>query len=93
MLERRTKLRAKVALPGHATFPSATAEVRCLVVNFSNVGACLSFSTGMVPPRMFSLRVGPDPKPYEVRVAWRRAADVGVAFLAPRAGSPDVIVG
>ena len=93
MEERRAKLRAKVALTGHAAFPSAVAEVPCLVLNVSNIGACLSFPTGMPVPRLFSLRIGPDPKPYAVRVAWRRASDVGVAFLAARAQAPDVIPG
>ncbi|MGU3665097.1 PilZ domain-containing protein [Methylobacterium sp. A49B] len=93
MEERRAKLRAKVALTGHAAFPSAAAEVRCLVINVSNIGACLSFPSGVPVPRMFNLRIGPDPKPHAVRVAWRRASDVGVAFLASRARTPDVIPG
>lgn len=93
MFERRSKLRAKVALPGHAAFPSAAAEVRCVVINLSNVGACISFPTGVPVPRLFSLRIGLDPKPHEMRVIWRRESDVGVAFLAPRANVPDVIPG
>lgn len=93
MEERRAKLRAKVALPGHAAFPSAAAEVQCLVLNVSNIGACLSFPAGVPVPRMFDLRIGADPKPHAVRVAWRRASDVGVAFLASRIGTPDVIPG
>ncbi len=93
MEERRAKLRAKVALSGHAAFPSTVAEVACLVINVSNIGACLSFPAGVAIPRMFSLRIGPDPKSYAVRVAWRRASDVGVAFLASRTRAPDVIPG
>ena len=93
MEERRAKLRAKVGLTGHAAFPSAAAEVPCLVINLSNIGACLSFPAGMPVPRMFDLRIGVDPKPYAVRVAWRRAGDVGVAFVVSRAQAPDVIPG
>jgi hypothetical protein len=92
MEERRAKLRAKVVLPGQAVFPNAAA-VSCMVINVSNIGACLSFPEGVPVPRMFSLRIGPDPNPYAVRVAWRRAGDVGVAFLASRAGVPDVLPG
>lgn len=93
MLERRAKLRAKIALPGHAAFPGAAAGVRCLVVNLSTIGACLSFGTGTRVPKHFSLRIGVDRESYPVRVAWRRESDVGVAFVAPRAGVPDVIHG
>jgi hypothetical protein len=91
MLERREKLRAKVAIPGYAAFPGVALETRCLIVDLSGAGACLSFATGLPVPRLFSLRFGSNPKAHEVRVAWKRNSDVGVAFLTPRVDVPDVL--
>jgi len=51
----------------------------------------LSFATGLPVPRLFSLRFGSNPKAHEVRVAWKRNSDVGVAFLTPRVDVPDVL--
>ncbi|GAB6971914.1 PilZ domain-containing protein [Methylobacterium phyllosphaerae] len=92
MLERRTKLRAHAAVPGRAIFSMATAEASCVVVDFSAAGACVRFAEGVSPPRLFNLHIGPDPEPCAVRVVWRRAAHVGVAFLKARA-APDVVPG
>jgi hypothetical protein len=92
MLERRAKLRAHTALPGHAAFATLDAEVACTILDFSSVGACLTFEDGVAVPRLFALRIGLDPDVYEVRVVWRRPDRLGVAFLNPRA-IPDVVAG
>lgn len=92
MLERRAKYRAKTALPGSAAFARAAAETPCVVLNLSGRGACVAFAPDVQTPRVFELRIGPDPELQTVRVVWRRTNTVGVAFLAPRS-VPDVIPG
>ncbi len=93
MFERRTKARAKTALPGGAAFAKSAAEVQCVVLNLSGIGACVAFPPGTDMPRMFELRIGLAPERRTVRVIWRRTNTVGVAFLVPRVNVPDVIPG
>lgn len=93
MLERRVKYRAKTALPGGAKFAKVQAEIQCVVLNLSGRGACVAFAPGVEVPRLFMLRIGPDPQLQTVRVVWRRTNTVGVAFVTPRADVPDVIPG
>lgn len=92
MLERRVKHRAKTALPGSAAFAKSADEAQCVVLNLSGFGACIAFAPDADVPRVFELRIGLAPEMQTVRVIWRRANTVGVAFLTPRA-VPDVIPG
>jgi hypothetical protein len=92
VFERRAKYRAKTALPGSAALVKAAADTPCVVLNLSAYGACIAFAPDAEVPRLFQLSVGPDPALQTVRVIWRRANTVGVAFLAPRA-APDVMPG
>ena len=92
MYERRAKLRVRATIEGHAAFPGVDAEVRCLVVNHSPVGACLSFVPGTTVPRYFNLAIGHEPAASPVRLVWKREDAAGVAFVAPRS-VPDVIPG
>jgi hypothetical protein len=93
MCERRAKLRVRTTIEGRAAFPGGRTDVRCIVTNFSPVGACLSFVPGTTVPRMFQLAIGQEPAASLVRVVWRREEVVGVAYQVPRAGVPDVIPG
>jgi hypothetical protein len=93
VLERRAKYRASTALPGGAAFARTNAEVQCVVLNLSGYGACVAFAPSIEVPRVFQLRIGPDPQLQPVRVVWRRSNTVGVGFITPRAGVPDVIPG
>ncbi|WP_370693846.1 PilZ domain-containing protein [Methylobacterium sp. NEAU K] len=93
MQQRREKLRVQATVEGRASLPGREADVRCIVLNFSPIGACLAFSAGTTVPRVFDLAIGAEPAASTVRVVWRREDVVGVAFLAPRARVPDVIPG
>ena len=93
MYERRGKLRVTATIEGHASFPGIDTDTRCIVTNFSPVGACLSFTPGVTVPRMFELAIGQEPIASAVRVVWRRQDLVGVAFQATRANVPDVVPG
>jgi len=92
MNERRAKLRADTVVHGRATFAGDAHGVRCTALNFSPAGACLMFPGGTPVPRYFQLALGLEPAASDVRVVWRRAEVVGVAFVAPRA-VPDVLPG
>lgn len=92
MDERRAKLRADTAVVGRAAFAGGATDVHCVALNFSPIGACLTFPAGTPVPRHFRLALGLEPAASDVRVVWRRADVVGVAFVAPRA-VPDVIAG
>jgi hypothetical protein len=89
VLERRAKHRAKIALSASADFPGIGASEACVVLNLSVQGACVAFAPGTKAPRLFELRIGPDPISHTVRVIWRSQHTVGVAFLQPR-NAPDV---
>jgi len=93
MYERRGKLRVTATIEGHASFPGINTDARCIVTNFSPVGACLSFAPGVTVPRMFELAIGQEPVASAVRVVWRREDLVGVAYTTARSQVPDVIPG
>lgn len=93
MLERRFKLRADTTIAGRAAFAGVEHDVSCMALNFSPAGACLAFPAGTNVPRFFDLVLGLEPAPSPVRVVWRRAERVGVAFQDARPHVPDVIPG
>lgn len=93
MHERRWKLRADTTIMGRAAFAGAEHDVDCIALNFSPIGACLTFPAGTSVPRHFDLVLGLEPAPSPVRVVWRRAERVGVAFQDARPHVPDVIPG
>ncbi|AWN40582.1 PilZ domain-containing protein [Methylobacterium durans] len=77
--ERRRSVRTTANLPGTATFTSGR-QVACTVVDHSDTGAKLAFtSIGLLPER-FELTFGVR-KARTVSVVWRRGAEVGVAFV------------
>ncbi|WP_192707109.1 PilZ domain-containing protein [Methylobacterium sp. OAE515] len=93
MHERRWKLRADTAVSGRAAFAGSEHDVGCMALNFSPVGACLAFPAGTTVPRYFDLVLGLEPAPSPVRVVWRQAERVGVAFQDARPHVPDVMPG
>lgn len=77
-LERRRSDRRVVEAPGVIHLENGR-QRECRVVNLSDTGAKLAVAAGLMLPERFSLALGIR-RPRPVRVAWRKGAELGVAF-------------
>jgi hypothetical protein len=90
MQDRRTTTRTRTYFGGQIAFNRRMSVMDCLVRNISAEGAKLVFSETSTVPQEFDLSVHKNERTYRAKVIWRRADEVGVAFLEPRPQSAPV---
>lgn len=82
MVEKRSARRSRLFLKGQLLLDGSGSKLDCLVCDISETGARLQVSedAALLPDR-FVLFVPKTNVTHQVRVAWRAAGEVGVAFL------------
>jgi hypothetical protein len=84
--ERRRELRHRTLKLGHIAFNRA-GTIDCRVRNLSSLGAGLEVASQLGIPDEFLLLVEHGNINQRCRVAWRNATQMGVEFVAVRAGT------
>ena len=88
MHNRRTDDRRRILSTGRLVAPGAGAATDCVLQDLSAGGARLLVAAPQEAPARGTLALGPGETPRPVRVVWRGASAIGVAFLEPaRAGA------
>jgi hypothetical protein len=82
MGEKRTAPRQRVLKGGRIVFNSGRSTIDCTVRNLSPGGAKLGVASVVGIPDRFSLLLTGNEAPRACRVTWRRANDLGVAFVS-----------
>lgn len=80
--DRRRHVRRRVLKHGKALFNDQKSIIDCTVRDLSEGGARLSCSQALSLPNAFLLILVADRQMRKVRVAWRRAEELGVEFLS-----------
>jgi hypothetical protein len=62
------------------SFNGGYGALECVVKNFSERGARLSFGEATAVPPRFDLRIGPDGGWRRASVKWRKAGEIGIAY-------------
>jgi hypothetical protein len=78
--ERRTSARHRVLKGAHIIFKGHGAAFDCTVSNLSDGGACLRVESPIGIPDTFDLVLN-DASVRRCRVTWRKATQIGVAFV------------
>ncbi len=81
--ERRAHPRRRVLKKVKAVFNSNQSVLDCIMRDVSQGGARLSCSQAILLPDHFTLVFMSERELRDVRVAWRRLDEVGVAFVSP----------
>ena len=80
MQDRRESVRDKVFLGGVAEISTQGSTMDCVVRNISEHGACVElYSAGTLPEEM-NLTIARKGRSFLVRLIWRQANKVGLAF-------------
>ena len=79
-MDQRSATRVRTFLRATATYNHGNSTARCLVRDFSELGARLELrDTGALPER-FDLHLPRTDETYHARLVWRGADQVGVSF-------------
>ena len=97
MTERRSASRKKSFLQGRIFFNHRRTSVDCLIRDFCEHGARLTFTSMTATPDVVDLYIPNRDESYRAKVQWRNADEIGVGFdcdegsppLAPGAPSAD----
>jgi hypothetical protein len=98
MTERRSISRQKSFLQGRIFFNNRRTSVDCLIRDITEHGARLKFPSMTATPDVVELYIPNKDETYRVKVEWRNANEIGVAFdfdeksppLAPGAAPADL---
>jgi hypothetical protein len=98
MTERRSISRQKSFLQGRIFFNNRRTSVDCLIRDITEHGARLKFPSMTATPDVVELHIPNRDETYRVKVEWRNANEIGVAFdvdeksppLAPGAAPADM---
>lgn len=89
-MDHRRFLRVRSYLQAKAVFDSGQKSLDCLVRNQSSGGMRLAISQVVLLPDEFDIVISKKGQRSRVRLIWRSADEVGVAFVGERPGSnPD----
>jgi hypothetical protein len=99
MKERRRALRQRAFLQGRIFYNNRRSSIDCLIRDFCEHGAKLTFSSAIGTPDIVELHVPSRDESYRARIEWRAGEEVGVSFegtdadsvaapLAPSAPAP-----
>ena len=97
MTERRSASRKKSFLQGRIFFNHRRTSVDCLIRDFCEHGARLTFTSMTATPDVVDLYIPNRDESYRAKVQWRNANEIGVGFerketsppLAPAAPAAD----
>ena len=89
MLDRRESVRNKVMYGGVAEIGERGATRDCIVRNISDRGATIEFSNVVtLPKEQISLRIARKGRSFLVKMIWRQANRVGLAFRTMMTDAP-----
>src|ERR1700730_3207801 len=80
MTERRSISRQKSFLQGRIFFNNRRTSVDCLIRDITEHGARLKFPSMTATPDVVELHIPNRDETYRVKVEWRNANEIGVAF-------------
>jgi hypothetical protein len=80
MLDRRQSVRDKVLYGGVAEIAERGTTMDCVVRNISERGACVEFDQAARLPAEMNLTIPRKGRSFLVRLIWRQANKVGLAF-------------
>jgi hypothetical protein len=80
MTERRSVSRQKSFLQGRIFFNNRRTSVDCLIRDITEHGARLKFPSMTATPDVVELYIPNKDETYRVKVEWRNANEIGVAF-------------
>lgn len=87
MFDRRGEHRGRTYLGGQVAFNNRCSTIDCLVRNMSQSGAKIEFPRAVLVPSEFELIIPQRRNSRRVRIVWREAKALGVAFVDPDAGT------
>lgn len=87
MLDRRRERRGRTYLGGQVAFNNRWCTIDCLVRNMSQQGARIEFPEPVLLPGEFDLMIPLKGHSRRVRVIWKQAKALGVAFAEPDTGA------
>jgi hypothetical protein len=90
MTERRTAARKKSFLQGRIFFNQRRTSVDCLIRDFCEHGARLTFTSMIATPDVVELYIPNKDESYRAKVQWRIANEIGVGFEREAASPPLV---
>jgi hypothetical protein len=90
MAERRSAARKKSFLQGRIFFNQRRTSVDCLIRDFCEHGARLTFSSMTATPDVVELYIPNKDESYRAKVQWRSANEIGVGFERDAASPPLV---
>jgi PilZ domain-containing protein len=90
MAERRSAARKKAFLQGRIFFNQRRTSIDCLIRDFCEHGARLTFSSMTATPDMVELYIPNKDESYRAKVQWRNANEIGVGFEREAASPPLV---
>ena len=88
MAERRSAARKKSFLQGRIFFNNRRTSVDCLIRDFCEHGARLTFSSMTATPDVVELYIPNKDESYRAKVQWRNANEIGVGFELDEASPP-----
>jgi hypothetical protein len=92
MAERRSAARKKAFLQGRIFFNQRRTSIDCLIRDFCEHGARLTFSSMTATPDMVELYIPNKDESYRAKVQWRNGDEIGVGFGVDE-GSPPLAPG
>lgn len=87
MDERRKGVRSKSLLGARIVYNNRGSTIDCTVRNISPAGARLVFGGPVAAPDEFDLVISQKERTHRCRIVWRKANEIGVAFLDPPAAA------
>jgi hypothetical protein len=88
MTERRSASRKKSFLQGRIFFNHRRTSVDCLIRDFCEHGARLTFTSMTATPDVVDLYIPNRDESYRAKVQWRNANEIGVGFASEEASPP-----
>jgi hypothetical protein len=89
MQDRRESVRDRVFLGGVAEINERGSTMDCVVRNLSDHGACVEFDSAARIPDQMNLTIARKGRAYLIRMIWRQANRVGLAFRAMITDEPE----
>jgi hypothetical protein len=88
MTERRSASRKKSFLQGRIFFNHGRTSVDCLIRDFCEHGAKLTFTSMTATPDVVDLYISNRDESYRAKVQWRNANEIGVGFERDETSPP-----
>ncbi len=85
--EKRTAPRMKSLMAARISYAGGNAVIDCIVRNISDTGAKIAVSSAVTLPEEFDLIIPQRNTVQRVRMQWRRAEAIGVAFASAEPAS------